>query len=230
MIAHPGRSQGSDGNDGSEFVAANDDGQFPRADGNMCDMPDIRKMYLQRFRQWSPLMDVFLSKRNITYLKSEIEQTLTNYLNKQAGAQADSPINGSTKTLVPIDEDFFETLVDTLFYNPRWAYCPAEGLRVLNNVFIQRLLRLQYYSLRNRQYYRKMLIDQDRFWHSVHERGISDREWQTVRTDGYMLSHPWGGRQQQYFSQVYGMECPKHGGQLEPYYDPTQRPIPYGRA
>lgn len=227
------------------YVAANDMGQFPRPSPPpppsgtalppqaqaTCDIPDVRKMVLQRFpegRRWSPLMDVFLSRSNIAYLRGEIERTLTDYVNAESGASAASATQSNTQIIVPLDEDFFEHLVETYYYNPRWAYCPAEGLRILNNVFIQRMLRLQYYSLRQRQLYRKYFIDQNRFWHSAHERGISDREWQTVRADGYMLSHPWGGRQQQYLAQTAGMVCPKHGGSWESYYPPDSRPIPYG--
>lgn len=147
------------------------------------------QMYVNYY-QPTPLQSGFLSGPNVLWLKNRVEDLLT----RATGVP----------TVVPLDEQFTGMMLQLAQGNPGIPSSP-EGLALLNRVFIERQLELQFYSLRHQNLYKRYFIDQVRLRNMPYGDYVGGTQV-TVSPSGYMLSHPWRKMQESYLAATANLK------------------------
>ncbi len=170
------------------------------------DLCKPRSAYMQRWAVWpgrTPLTDKLFEPDNVRFIMQEIQRRLSEWTGQLVS--------------VPIDEEFVDDMMDAALYNRGLAYTEV-GLQAVSDVIVERTVRQQYYSLRQKMEYYRLFLDQDRIRtmpygaDSSHQRGEI-----AVVHSGYQLGHPWGDRQKQYLNDVFRAQQTCEAGRVGYY-------------
>lgn len=137
----------------------------------------------------TPVSNKFFAPENITYLKEQLEKVL-------------HQLTGDPIRIVVTDE-FIQTMYDIASRNEFLAHSGENGLRQLNEMFLEWEARIQYLSLRHRKLYYQYFIDVNRmrvFPYGTPEKTMKGET--IISPSGYMMSNPWHKRYSQFRHDV----------------------------
>jgi len=135
----------------------------------------------------TPVAQLFFAPTNIAYLKDQLEQILQRLTYNPA-----LPDDQQVRIEVPVTDEFAQTMDDVASRNLWLANSGQDGLRQLNEMFLQWEARIQYASLRHRKLFYKYFIDGDRM--RVFPYGAPTKVTRgevKIAPSGYMLSNPY---------------------------------------
>lgn len=145
----------------------------------------------------TPLFTTFFSPENVNYIKDQIEKAL--YILTQE------------KVIIPINNEFIQTMIDIAQWNVGLAYAPLST-PLLNRAVIDHETQVQYSSLIRRKLYNKWFLQNDRMRtmpygeYSRHTKGEV-----TISESDYNLSHPYRRWRPCYLKSTQGLQqCQKY--------------------
>ncbi len=152
----------------------------------------------------TPLFAAFFSPRNIEYIKSQIEKALH--------------ILTQERVVVPINDEFMQTMIDIAQSNVGLAYAPM-ATALLNRAVIDAETRVQFSSLRQKKLYERYFLTGDRMRTMPYgEYTRSTRGEVTISNSDYRLSHPISRFRPSYLRATAGLE--RRNGPDGPGYTP----------
>ena len=174
-----------------------------------------RQAYYNKLK--TPLFTSFFSPENVCYLKDQIQKAL--YILTQE------------QVVIPINNEFIQTMIDIAQWNVGLAYAPM-ATPLLNRAVIDHETQVQYSSLIRKKLYNKYYLQNDRMRTMPYgEYTRSTKGEVTISDSDYHLSHPFRRWRSCYLKSTEGLEyCDNEGGYtpipnfLVPTVPPTTRP------
>ena len=178
-----------------------------------------RQGYLNKLN--TPLFTTFFSPENVRYIKEQIQKALFILTQEQV--------------VIPINNEFIQTMIDIAQWNVGLAYAPMST-PLLNRAVIDNETQVQYSSLIRKKLYTKYFLQNERMRTMPYgEYTRSTKGEVTISDSDYHLSHPFRKWRQCYLKATAGLEyCDSEGGgpggytpipnYLVPTVPPTTRP------
>ena len=147
----------------------------------------------------NPVTKLFFSPKNILFLQSQIEKTLTKWTGH--------PVR------VPLSDELYLTMFEVASRNKWLAYAHISGLRRLNDMVIGHEVNVQYVSLRHKKLFEKYFITGDRMRVFPIGEGTKVTKGEVkVSSSGYMLTNPHKKHYQAFLSDVLDIGKPDQAG------------------
>jgi hypothetical protein len=158
-----------------------------------------RQGYLNKLK--TPLFTTFFSPENVRYIKQQIEKAL--YILTQE------------QVVVPINNEFIQTMIDIAQWNVGLAYAPMST-PLLNRAVIDHETQVQYSSLIRKKLYNKYFLQNDRMRTMPYgEYTRNTRGEVTISDSDYQLSHPNRRWRSCYLKSTQGLDrCEPEDGSL----------------
>lgn len=167
-----------------------------------------RQGYLNKLK--TPLFTTFFSPENVRYIKDQIQKALFILTQEQV--------------VIPINNEFIQTMIDIAQWNVGLAYAPMST-PLLNRAVIDHETQVQYSSLIRKKLYNKYFLQNDRMRTMPYgEYTRSTKGEVTISDSDYHLSHPFSKWRQCYLKATEGLEyCASEGGytQIPNFLVPT---------
>lgn len=105
-------------------------------------------VFYNKAHQRSPVTDLFFAPDNIIYLQNQLQYILRCLTNQQI--------------IAPINNEFVDSMIEIARNNVGMAYFGHDGLKALNEQFLDKEARILYVSLRHRNRYYNDFVNGDR--------------------------------------------------------------------
>lgn len=149
-----------------------------------------KRCYLNKLK--TPLFTTYFSPENVRFIKEQIEKAL--YILTQ------------DKVIIPINDEFIQTMIDIAQWNVGLAYAPM-ATALLNREVINHETQIQYSSLIRRKLYIKYFLQNDRMRTMPYgEYTRNTRGEVTISDSDYRLSHPFRKWRNCYLESTEGLK------------------------
>jgi hypothetical protein len=137
----------------------------------------------------TPVSNRFFAPENVAYLQDQLQILLTRLVGE--------PVR------VPINEEFAQSMYDIASRNSGLGFLGDDGLRQLNEMFVESEGRIQYLSIRQGKLQEQLFIKEDRILTFPYPEPTKCVKGELqIDTSGYMLSSPWGNNFGNYLNDV----------------------------